>query len=281
MIRKSLLLLLACVACGVAAQDKVLVDRLPASLSPESALQLARAALLGRSWKVLASDAASITAQNGDSQVRFYVAGGALRYADEREPAAPRLISALRSDLAAALGQDVTAAPPSRPAPLAALGGRQLMTKPADIDAETMLRAVRIGLEKRKFTILSSGEPGVVAAQFANRRLSSTWKLYLDGDRLMLSDTTMRLSRRGDETEPAETPAGWLNNVRADIENSIAQAKAAPADGVPQRRVASEPPPRAAASAAERLRALKELFEGGAITRDEYDKKRAEILREL
>jgi len=281
MMRKLLFLLLACAACIGAAQDNVLVDRLPASVSPESAMQLARAALLGRSWKVLAGDAASITAQNGNSQVRFYVASGALRYADEREPVPPRLITALRADLAAALGQDMTAAPQSRLAPLAALGGSQLLTKPADIDAETMMRAVRIGLEKRKFTILPSGQSGVVAAQFANRRLSSTWKLYLDGDRLMLSDTTMRLSRRGDETEPAETPAGWLNNVRNDIESSIAQAKAAPADGLPQRRVASEPPPHAAASPAERLRTLKELLDAGAVTRDEYDKKRAEILREL
>lgn len=266
---------------GVAAQSNILVDRLPANVSPENAMQLTRAALLARSWKVTASDAASITAQNGNSQVRVYVTGGALRYADEREPAAPPLIAALRADLASALGQDVVAAPPAPPPSPTTLGGHQFMTKPADLDAATMLRAVRMGLESRKFTILSSGEQGVVAAQFANRRITSTWKLYLDGDRLMLSDTTMRLSRRGDETEPAETPAGWMNNVRADIEKAIPQAKAAPADAPPQQRRVTSEQPRQAASSAERLRTLKQLFDSGAITRDEYDKKRAEILRDL
>lgn len=283
-----LALLLACAVCGAAAQDEVLVGRLPQNLAPGGAIGLARAALLGRSWKVLASDATSVTAQAGNSQVRVYVAGDTLRYANDggREPAPPRLIATLRADLASALGQDLRAASATG-APAAPLSGRAVMTKPADVDAATMMRAVRIGLEARRLTLLPSADENVVVAQYATRTVGSTWHVFLVGSELQMTAKTTRMARGGGE-EAIEMPERWIENLRFEIENAIPRAKQDPRAGAAQPALAAREAQAPAAnsqpragSATERLRSLKQLFDSGAVTRDEYDQKRAEILRDL
>ena len=296
--RRFLALLLAAASFGAAAQKHVLIEKLPANLTSESAMALTRSALIGRSWKVLASDATSITAANGKASVRIYLADNTLLYDDQAEaigkafkqqrnqmgeaerlePVAPRLVAALRADLASALGQDLLA-PPVAASPLA---GRVIMAKPSDVDAATMMRAVRLGLTARGFTILPSLEgEGVVVAQLSGRNLASTWRVFVVGNEVQFTETTTRVARGGEGTQATDMPERWIANVRSDIEKAIPQAKAGPREAaLPPSRAAAEPA-RPAASASERLRTLKQLFDSGDITRDEYDRKRTEILRDL
>lgn len=287
---------LALVCFAAIAQERELLV-LPSHVSASEAVELARAALAARGWRVESSDASSVVAANQGSRIRLQASDRALRYVDLGPPSGQRgdkgeerlipvpqaRIAELRADLAAALGADVApAAARAAPSPpvVSAMAGEVLIDDvPAGLSDAQVSSVVRTALAGRRW-VVQPDEDGAVVARLRRGLNNTTLKVFREGSTLRYIDS----SRIRVTQDPTDVPDRWLNNLRTDLRKGFAGVRLTQSLGAQARRpveTASPPPAAAPGSAAERLRTLKQLLDAGAITPSEYESKRAEILRGL
>jgi len=295
MTRSILALMSSALICGVAfAQDQPLVE-LPKDMKPEEVMRIAQATLTTRGWLITSSQTNTIEAQERNSRIRLFVAGDAIRYRDlaqgpresfqrnrdrESQPLDPvpaARIAQLRTDLTAALGGDEVPAKPSGAfTPTADTGALLLGDLPRNLSNEQILRVVWSALAGRRWVVKPSGG-NMVVAEYSGRDTEGKLKVFIVGRDLRYTDEGTRQKFAG---APATLPENWIANLRADTAKGLRQLSAAPAAKPPAVSTAA-PASSAGRAAGDRLRVLKELHDAGAITRDEYEKKRAEVLKDL
>ena len=287
---RSSLLILCWLISGVSfAQSGVLVEELPKDLSVERIMQIAQSALASRGWFVTNKQVSTIDAEDRTSKIRLSVMDGAIRYTDlahappefwQRhvyegtqqilEPVSAQRLADLRTHLNAALGND---AQPGRSAATATPGIILMGNLPTNLTNQQILRAVWSALSGRRWVVLpSSGD--TVIAEYNSADTAGKIKLFIVGRDLRYTDEGTRQRSSGGATT---LPDNWLANLRADTAKRLQDLTNVQAANPP----AINSAPESARTPAERLRTLKELHDSGAITRDEYDKKRAEILKDL
>lgn len=153
-------------------------------------------------------------------------------------------------------------------------GIRLMGNLPDNLTNEQILRAVWTALAGRRWVVQSSSDDTVVA-EYSSGDTAGKLKVFLVGRELRYTDegTRQKIANR-----PTTLPESWIANLRNDTAKHLRELSLA------QRPSASPAKSTASASSravAERLRAAKELHDSGVITADEYEKKRAEILRGL
>ena len=283
-LRSALFALLGLAFAEAAAQTAVLVAPLPQGFATAQILYVTRQVLLGRKWTVLSEDERSLIAENDGSSLRIIVDSDAVRYVDRSRPprgggAAGRrnrrepreeLLSAvpqaeldgLRADLAAAMAAGPSAIPGTAPiaGKPAVPTGQVLVAKLPNVDPVRAGDAVRLALASRGWKLLPE-EDGAVVAHQRNGDADAKVKIFLADGALRFIDQ----STRRDGASKAQVPERWIGYLRADIEKALASLPAA----------------KAADPVEERLRRLKSLLDSGTITPQEYDQKRAEILKGL
>ena len=247
-------LALLCGLSGLAiAQDDLLVERLPPSLAPGRVFEIARASLVARGWQVLSFNGASMISEYDGAKLRLFIAGDALRY-QVMARAAPRLISELRSDL-------LTSFDASRPPPAT---GRILIASiaPDKTEAE-VLQAARAALVRRRWTLLPAPE------NVARARLTRSEGIGVDASvSLFMAGGKLHYVERG-------APDRWIENLRADVSRLL---HTRPVREAPAGEATRAPSP---SGRFERLKTLKQLLDSGMITSEEYENKRAAILKDL
>lgn len=271
------------VACAPAlAQRSALVDPLPQALEARQVLEIARGVFVARGWAASSSDSSSLLADKDLSSVRVFVADGALYLVDRSQrarggrqrgdrgtplAAVPQQeIDALRSDLASAIAgaQGAVAAAPAQSS------SAVLLLAPAWADPKEAMTAARTAFVGRRWAVKDDADGGFVA-DIHGAQESATLKVFFADGALRFIDRST--DRRGGR---AQVPERWLNNIRSDLRQPMSLLATRPAPKPAPREAA---PP--AGDAAERLRQLKTLLDGGLITKAEYDTKRAEILKGL
>jgi hypothetical protein len=137
------------------------------------------------------------------------------------------------------------------------------------LDPAAVIDAARAAFARRNWEITDDQGDGFVA-KYRRGDIEAKLQVFLAGNALRYTDdSTIR-----DGAQRAMAPVVWINNVRGDLRSALAtltvreQSQAPRASGAPSR-------------AAERLAALKRLFDAGLITAPEYEAKRAEILKDL
>lgn len=297
MTRSILALMSSALVYGLAlAQDQPLVD-LPKDMKPEQAMQAAQSSLVAGGWLITSNQSKTntIEAQDRNSRIRLYVVGDAIRYRDlskesresfqrnrdrDSQPLDPiptSRIAQLRTELTAALDRpEVPGKPSTTFAPTIDTGERLLGDLPRNLSNEQILRVVWSALAGRRW-VVKPGDANMVIAEQNSMDTIGRLKVFIVGGELRYTDEGTKSRSSG---APSNLPDNWIMNLRADTARGLRQASSAPSARPP---AASAPPPAssAARTAADRLRVLKELHDSGAITRDEYEKKRAEVLRDL
>jgi len=266
--RIALLAVLLAAFAQAHAQKGVLVAPLPEGMDNKSILQVAKQVLTARGWMLVPEDENTIEAKKDRSGMRVFVGEKALRYSDESAGRRARQrnrnegpqfaavpqeeIDALRADLMAAFaGKPPVAgfAPPPPRAP-----GQVLLALPAGADPQRVMEAAYSAFAGRKWAV-GRGADGALVARNRNFDIDSTLKVFIGDGALRYIDGTV--DRKGAK---AQLPERWLNYIRADLRR---------------------PAPARDQNAAERLRQLKSLLDGGLITPTEYEAKRADILKGL
>lgn len=143
----------------------------------------------------------------------------------------------------------VLAPPPKAP-------GQVLATLPAGTDPEKAMQAAYNAFAGRKWAVSRDVE-GAIVARNRNFDIDATLKVFVGDGALRYIDGTVDSKGR-----KAQVPERWLNYIRADLRR-------------PTRPAARDE------DAAGRLQRLKSLLDRGLITPNEYEAKRAEILKGL
>lgn len=267
------------------AQPGVLVAPLPDDLDGKQVLDVARQVLTRRGWTLVPQDRASIEAEKAGSGLRIFLGDKALRFSDqsqrprgvrqrEHREEGPRLIAVpqseideLRADLAAAFAGQLPLADgkPLKPTSQLLFSG-----VPRDVEAEKIMAAARSAFVARRWEV-SNDEDGALIAHIRSVDLDSTLKVFLADGALRFTDRTT--DRKGGK---ARVPERWLNNLRADLRQTMSGL----APGQERRALARGGAPKEG-DPAERLKKLKSLLDSGLITQVEYDAKRTEILKDL
>src|SRR5262245_59361914 len=147
---------------------------------------------------------------------------------------------------------------------------------PPGLDKATVLTVVRNALNYREWTIVDTF-PSAVSARISRGRMDARI-------RISLVDNTLRYQESAVQTELSQkisrtsTPSRWINFLRSDISDELqvrAKAVAEPS------KTAAKETPKARGNAVQRMQELKQLHETGLINAEEYERKRAEILKEL
>lgn len=134
--------------------------------------------------------------------------------------------------------------------------GEVLVALPGGADPEKAMQAAYSAFAGRKWAVTRDAE-GAIVARNRNFDIDATLKVFVGDGALRYIDGTVDNKGR-----KAQVPERWLNYIRADLRRP-ARAPARDHD------------------AAERLQQLRSLLDRGLITPDEYEQKRAEILRGL
>jgi Short C-terminal domain len=160
--------------------------------------------------------------------------------------------------------------------PSAAEEGVLIENIPPGLDKATVLTVVRNALNYREWTIVDTF-PSAVSARISRGRMDARI-------RISVVDNTLRYQESAVQTELSQkiskttTPSRWINFLRSDISEELqARAKVVADSGKP----APKETPKGRGNAVQRMQELKQLHESGLITAEEYERKRAEILKEL
>lgn len=134
-------------------------------------------------------------------------------------------------------------------------------TRPAEV-----MQAARDALARRGWAIQASSDE-VIKARLTRHGADARLTIFYANGVLQYA-------------EENEVRDQWLDNLRTDIPRFLMNKRAA-SERAERAEVAKARASNTPGVNAERLRALKQLFDSGMITRDEYDRKRAEILKDL
>jgi Short C-terminal domain len=160
---------------------------------------------------------------------------------------------------------------------------------PTNIDTTTTLRFAREALEYREWTIVKQ-DADSVQAKISRNLVDAKIRIYQNGNKLVYEDSARgrpKLDHTGRAVpSTTEAPSRWIYYLRSDITEKlqayVAEAAApAPAATPPTAAVASNKPARPHGSRVQRMKELKEMYDCGLISADEYTRKRAQILDEL
>jgi Short C-terminal domain len=156
---------------------------------------------------------------------------------------------------------------------------------PAKIEKPAVLTVVRQALQYREWTIVAQ-DPDSVSAKIARSGFDAEIRIRQVGDRLVY-DSSARGRPKLDYTGRAganvvETPPRWIDYLRSDIAEGLQKPPSADATATAKLTpsVAKEQAP-AQRSGVQRMQELKEMFDRGLISTDEYAQKREQILGEL
>jgi hypothetical protein len=163
---------------------------------------------------------------------------------------------------------------------------------PAGIDRASALGATREALANREWIVVGQDAESI-SAKITRAGLDAKIRISVSGEQLRYETSATgkgRMDHTGRVT-PAQmsTPSRWIGFLRSDITENL-QTRVAAAAKNPSRAGAVEAPPTGAAAArptaarapsVQRMQDLKDLFDKGLISADEYAAKRAEILKDL
>jgi hypothetical protein len=163
-------------------------------------------------------------------------------------------------------------------APADAEEGVLVENVPAGLDKATVLTVVRNALTYREWTIVDTF-PSAISAKISRGRVDARIRISVVDKTLRYQESalTTELSTRVTKTS---TPSRWINFLRSDITTELeARAKAGATEA------SSKETPKAASKAStntvQRMEELKQLLDRGLISNEEYERKRAEILKDL
>jgi len=166
-------------------------------------------------------------------------------------------------------------------APASAEEGVLVENIPAGLDKATVLTVVRNALTYREWTIVDTF-PSAISAKISRGRVDARIRISVVDKTLRYQESalTTELSTRVTKTS---TPSRWINFLRSDITTELeARAKAAaaeaPSKDTPKAgaKAGSKPP-----NTVQRMDELKQLLDRGLISSEEYERKKAEILKDL
>lgn len=177
--------------------------------------------------------------------------------------------------------------------PLGAIAAEQgvLIEKlPANIDRAGALGATRDALANREWTLVGQDAESI-SAKINRAGLDAKIRISVSGEQLRYETSATgkgRMDHTGRMT-PAQTstPSRWIGFLRSDITETLQARAAAGAKSSPKAVAAESAPAGAARTTAarapsvQRMQDLKDLFDKGLISADEYAAKRAEILKDL
>jgi hypothetical protein len=161
---------------------------------------------------------------------------------------------------------------------------------PAGIDRAGALAATREALANREWTLVGQDAESI-SAKITRAGLDAKIRISVSGEQLRYETSATgkgRMDHTGRMT-PAQmsTPSRWIGFLRTDITENL-QTRVAAAAKNPPKGVAAEAAPAGAARptaarapSVQRMQDLKDLFDKGLISADEYAAKRAEILKDL
>jgi len=152
--------------------------------------------------------------------------------------------------------------------PLAAIAEEGVMFEnvPLALDKASALAIVRDALKFREWRITAT-DADSVTAKINAPRIESTIRIWLDGRVIRYRDDAINpdFIRMGRSDDKAFTPERWISFLREDIGAAMRPHLGSPAKQSPS----------------ERMTELKKLRDAGLISPEEFEKKRAEILKNL
>jgi hypothetical protein len=159
---------------------------------------------------------------------------------------------------------------------------------PANVDKAATLTVVRQALEHREWKIVGQ-DADSVSATISRQAIDAKIRITHGGTRLVYQESALgknKLDHTGRWTpSTTATPDRWINYLRSDITENLmtrsASGPAAQAKGeavAPGAGAATAAPPSAAV---QRMQVLKEMYDKGLISAEEYGRKREEILKSL
>lgn len=160
---------------------------------------------------------------------------------------------------------------------------------PANIDRTAALGATRDALAKREWTLVGQDAESI-SAKITRAGVDAKIKIRVSGDQLRYETSATgkpKMDHTGRMTPTqTSTPSRWIGFLRGDITENL-QTRVATGAKTPPTSVGTEATPAAArptaarAPSVQRMQDLKDLFDKGLISADEYAAKRAEILKDL
>ena len=148
--------------------------------------------------------------------------------------------------------------------------GVLLPTVPHAENKAAIVNAIKLGFEKREWTVVASDETSVTGV-LKHNQIDARMRVWLENGKLLYEEKSIKTQLGGHIPNAAgrvQSPIkldNWLENLREDIGQLVALT----------------PSPASTSDAASRLKILEELRAQKLITEDEYSKKRAEILGAL
>jgi hypothetical protein len=151
---------------------------------------------------------------------------------------------------------------------------------PSALDRASALSVVKESFTKRGWTVTGADEEAV-SGKYVGQNIEGRVRVFVDGETLRYEEsaTDLAASRHGSVPE-TRTPARWINRLRSDIGDALRlRASNTPIPAQPAR--ASPQPGASKLTPADRMVELRKMRDAGLITTEEYERKRAEILKDL
>jgi hypothetical protein len=157
-----------------------------------------------------------------------------------------------------------------------ALAGRGVIVEkvPAAVDRSETLRVVQDRLQALGWTVVGQNA-NAVWGRYVGQNIEVRLRVFIDDGTLRYEEsaTDLGAARRG--AHPAtSTPARWINAIRSEVDSALRARAATLETSLPP----ASPPKR---SHTDRLEELRKMLDAGLITNEDYEKKRAEILKDL
>ena len=144
---------------------------------------------------------------------------------------------------------------------------------PLNLDRATVLTVVRNALTYREWTILETF-PAAVTAKISRGRQEARIRIALVDHALRYKESavTTELSMK---ITKSSTPARWIDFLRSDISAELETRSKSAASQAPKET------PKARGSTVQRMQELKQMLDSGLISAEDFERKKAEILKEL
>jgi len=156
---------------------------------------------------------------------------------------------------------------------------------PPNVDRAGVLTAAREALDYRTWKVVAQDSDSVTAT-ISRNAVDAKIRIIYSGSRLLYEDSARGKSKL-DHTgrmvpTVTETPERWINYLRSDITENLQKKSVESSKAAPKvQEAARTEPANKSGTAVARMQELKQMFDAGLISADEYAKKRAEILRDL
>lgn len=174
--------------------------------------------------------------------------------------------------------------------PAAQAGEGVLVEKiPANVDKAAAVAAAKDSLNYREWTVVAEDADSVTGT-ISRTNVTAKIKIKVQGRSIVYEESATgrgKLDFTGRVVpSTTSTPSRWLEYLRSDTTERLMARSAAPPEPARASASATPAPPAAAVPASgrnsvQRLAELKEMFDRGLISADEYGRKKDEILKAL